>query len=64
VLGTSRRAENLAANVSRYADAHDRGWAAVADECLQTGSPDDDGVQLTYGLFNSCGRDFDPAAIR
>ena len=55
-------AENLAAVVSGYADEHG-GWKAVADQWLQPGALDQEGVRLTYGLFGSLMRDFDPSAL-
>ena len=55
-------AETLAAAVSEYADEHG-GWAAVADQWLQPGGLDQEGVRLTYGLFYSLGKDFDYSAL-
>lgn len=55
-------AETLAATVSRFADEHG-GWRAIADQWLQPGALDHEGVRLTYGLFYSLGRDFDSAVL-
>ncbi len=55
-------AETLAAVVSRYADEHG-GWRTVADQWLQPGALDQEGVRLTYGLFYSLGISFDSAAL-
>lgn len=51
-------AETLAGVVSRYADEHG-GWKAVADQWLQPGSLDDEGVRVTTHLLYSQSQRFD-----
>lgn len=54
-------AETLAEIVSEHADERG-GWAAVADQWLQPGALDREGMYLTYGLLYSLGDQFDPSA--
>lgn len=56
-------AETLAFVVSRYADEHG-GWPAVADQRLQPGALDQEGVHVTYSLLYSSSKDFDPSSLR
>lgn len=51
-------AETLAAEFSAFADEVG-GWRAVADQWLQQGALDRDGLMLTYGLLYSASPDFD-----
>jgi hypothetical protein len=51
-------AENLAAITSRWADEHG-GWQAFADQWLQPGALDKEGVFLTYSLLYSLSEHFD-----
>jgi hypothetical protein len=55
-------AETLAAVVSELADEQG-GWKTVADQWLQPGSLDQEGVRVSYGLLYSLGADFDPAVL-
>lgn len=55
-------AETLAAVVSRYADEHG-GWRAIADQWLQPGALDQEGVRVTYSLLYSLSEHFDPAVL-
>lgn len=55
-------AETLAAVVSELADEQG-GWKTVADQWLQPGSLDREGVRIAYGLLYSLGADFDPAVL-
>lgn len=54
-------AETLAGIVSEHADERG-GWAAVADQWLQPGAMDREGMFLTYGLLYSLSEEFDPNA--
>ncbi|MBP2371403.1 hypothetical protein [Pseudonocardia parietis] len=55
-------AETLAGLFGDFADEHG-GWPAVADQWLQRGALDRDGVLLAYGLLYSTGEEFDPAML-
>lgn len=56
-------AETLAAVVSGYADSTEAGWAGIADQWLQRGALDAEGVRLTYSLLYSQSEHFDPAVL-
>lgn len=56
-------AETLASVVSEYADTTERGWAGVADQWLQPGALDHEGVYVCYSLLYSLSEHFDPAAL-
>lgn len=55
-------AETLAHVVSSYADEQG-GWGAVADQWLQPGALDTEGVHVTYKLLYSRSDEFDPAVL-
>lgn len=55
-------AETLAGLFGAFADEQG-GWPAVADQWLQQGAVDHEGVLLTYGLLYSTGAEFDPALL-
>ncbi|SFO26805.1 hypothetical protein SAMN05216207_104044 [Pseudonocardia ammonioxydans] len=55
-------AETLAGLFGDFADEHG-GWPAVADQWLQRGALDRDGVLLAYGLLYATGEEFDPAML-
>jgi hypothetical protein len=49
--------------VSEYADSTPRGWADIADQWLQPGALDREGVHVTYRLLYSLSARFDPAVL-
>ncbi|MGM0723977.1 MAG: hypothetical protein ACQEXM_26150 [Actinomycetota bacterium] len=55
-------AETLTGLFATFADEQG-GWPAVADQWLQQGALDHEGVLLTYSLLYSTGAEFDPAML-
>lgn len=55
-------AENLSTLFSEFTDEAG-GWTTVADQWLQRGGLDREGMFLTYSLFYACGREFDPDVL-